>query len=157
MTTEDKAQALVDAVYAGRHRLSADTRFIDRRVDTDEALCRAIEQHEEDKAAHVDQLLVMDALTTTAETQREAAKQELNDFKQKVSDVVYRSLTSIAKGCAADAAGDLSRFIIPAPKPDPLLAAMNEVIKTADVVRANADQLRAALDALGFEIREKGQ
>ena len=48
---------------------------------------------------------------------------------------------------------DFDRFIIT--KPDPLLAAMNEVIKTADVVQANADQLRAALEARGLEIREK--
>lgn len=88
-------------------------------------------------------------------------------FRQKVSDVVYRSLTSIAKGCAADAAGDLSRFIIPAPKPDPLVDAMNDIgigvyenIKTeyADTLRADlVRRFRSALDARGFEIREKGQ
>ena len=75
-------------------------------------------------------------------------------FRQEVSDVVaeYKAdqphIWDHSARCFA-------QFIIHEPKPDPLLAAMNEVIKTADVVQANADQLRAALDALGFEIREK--
>ena len=70
-------------------------------------------------------------------------------FRQEVSDALlrYHAPTHVPHG--------LQDLIIPAPKPDPLLAAMNEVIKTADVVQANADQLRTALDALGFEIREK--
>ena len=75
-------------------------------------------------------------------------------FRQEVSDVVaeYKAdqphIWDHSARCFA-------QFIIPAPKPDPLLAAMNEVIKTADVVQANADQLRAALEARGLEIREK--
>jgi hypothetical protein len=75
-------------------------------------------------------------------------------FKQEVSDVVYRSLMSIAKNCVADAAGDLSSFIIPKPKPDPLV----EVIAgwTGGTVLLASD-LRAALEARGLEIREKGQ
>lgn len=44
-TTEEKALALVKAVGAERQR-SFYTRTINRRVDTDEALCRVIEQHE---------------------------------------------------------------------------------------------------------------
>ena len=72
-------------------------------------------------------------------------------FRQEVSDVVYRSLMSIAKGCAADAAGDLSRFIIP--KPDPLVEAFDAVWPGID--RTMVKAIRAALDALGFEIREK--
>ena len=73
-------------------------------------------------------------------------------FKQEVSDVVYRSLMSIAKNCVADAAGDLSRFIIPKPKPDPLV----EVIAgwTGGTVLLASD-LRAALEARGLEIRSK--
>ena len=116
MTTEDKAQALVDAVYAGRHRLSADTRFIDRRVDTDEALCRAIEQHEA--------------------------------FRQEVSD-------AMKEYCKGHGIPNYDRFIIPAPKPDPLV----EVLKALPVGRVSLEtysrNVRAALDAAGFEIREK--
>ena len=89
--------------------------------------------------------LIMDEALCRAIERHEA-------FRQEVSDIVYRALTSIAKGCAADAAGDLSRFVIPKPKPDPLVEAMKEI-----GVIPLADNLRAALDALGFEIREKGQ
>ena len=78
-------------------------------------------------------------------------------FRQKVSDVVYRSLTSIAKGCAADAAGDLSRFIIPAPKRDPLEEVLQEIDHAAMWVDECAKEIRAALEARGLEIREKGK
>jgi hypothetical protein len=90
-----------------------------------EALCRAIEQHEA--------------------------------FRQQVSDVVYKSLTSIVKGCAADAAGDLSRFIIPKPKPDPLVEVLEEISGEGgfDNFDHYAYNLHAALDARGWEIREK--
>jgi hypothetical protein len=77
-------------------------------------------------------------------------------FKQEVSDVVYRSLMSIAKNCVADAAGDLSSFIIPKPKPDPLVEIM-EVLNGEWTPDEYAKTIRAKLDALGFEIREKGQ
>jgi hypothetical protein len=76
-------------------------------------------------------------------------------FKQEVSDVVYRSLMSIAKNCVADAAGDLSRFIIPKPKPDPLVDVL-DYVEWPDKYALGKD-IRTALDALGFEIREKGQ
>jgi uncharacterized protein with PhoU and TrkA domain len=74
-------------------------------------------------------------------------------FKQEVSDVVYRSLMSIAKNCVADAAGDLSSFIIHKPKPDPLVEAWIEA--TGNTV--GMEPLNAALEARGLEIREKGQ
>ena len=75
-------------------------------------------------------------------------------FRQEVSDAVEMALKNYPPTFLRE---HLHQFIIPKPKPDPLLAAMNEVIKTADVVQANADQLRAALEARGLEIREKGQ
>lgn len=83
-----------------------------------------------------------------------ATKKELADFRQEVSDVIYKSLTSIVNGCAADAAGDLSRFIIPKPKPDPLAQILGSFDGTLwepeDVSR-----FHAALNAAGLEIREK--
>jgi hypothetical protein len=75
---------------------------------------------------------------------------ELEAFKQEVSDVVYKSLMSIVKGCAADAAGDLSRFIIPKPKPDPLV----EVFDHLDWDRSLADKFSAALEARNLKIVE---
>lgn len=94
------------------------------------ALCRAIEQHE-------------------------ATKQELADYKQEVSDTIQAML-------AKDGAiirNYLDQFIIPAPKPDPLVRVINEVIYAQphgdiDEVRMAGD-FRAALDSLGLEIREK--
>ena len=70
-------------------------------------------------------------------------------FRQKVSDAVERLFDAIL---LPDIFQDiLSCFIIPA-KPDPLVEAMKEV-----GLIPVADNLRSALDALGFEIREKGQ
>jgi hypothetical protein len=125
---EAKALALVTEIEREEGEKEF-TRRIMRGLIMDEALCRAIEQHEA--------------------------------FKQEVSDVVYRSLMSIAKNCVADAAGDLSRFIIPKPKPDPLVRVINEVIYAQphgdiDEVRM-ANNFRAAMEACGLEIREKGQ
>ena len=69
-------------------------------------------------------------------------------FRQEVSDAVSQYADEFVPA-------DLQRFIIPAPKPDPLVDAMAELAyiepKTA------ADNLRAALEARGLEIREKGQ
>ena len=75
----------------------------------------------------------------------EATEQKLHDFKQTVSDAILRYLapTYVPHG--------LKGFIIPAPKPDPLVAACNALNWDFSV----AEELRTILDALGFEIREK--
>jgi hypothetical protein len=89
------------------------------------ALCRAIEQHEA--------------------------------FKQEVSDAVENTQTTTEILCSCShkhivAFTRLDRFIIPKPKPDPLV----EVIAgwTGGTVLLASD-LRAQLDARGLEIREK--
>jgi hypothetical protein len=120
---EAKALALLNEVRKER-RLGCYFSVSRETSPNDEALCRAIEQHEA--------------------------------FRQQVSDVVYKSLTSIVKGCAADAAGDLSRFIIPKPKADPLAAAL-EGVKFDHYAPNDAKTIRAALEARGLEIREKRQ
>ena len=69
-------------------------------------------------------------------------------FRQEVSDALlrYHAPSHVPHG--------LQEFIIPAPKPDPLVAALEGV--TFDHYPPNdAKTIRAALDALGFEIREK--
>ena len=83
--------------------------------------------------------------------QREAAKQELADFKQKVSDAaeVYEEM-----GCPMAWEG-FEQFIIPKPKPDPLVDAAKMMGYFNTAANAWAEDVRAALDALGFEIREK--
>lgn len=78
----------------------------------------------------------------------QGVKQEFDDFKQKVSDAVVQAFpyTGIMPDC-------LGELIIPKPNPDPLVSAMDELEWcNTDTL---AKDLRAELDALGFEIREK--
>ena len=90
----------------------------------------------------------------------QGVKQELADYKQKVSDEVEKqaqTVWDIHCRCGTRhpiSFNTLSQFIIPAPKPDPLVAALEGV--TFDHYPPNdAKTIRAALDKLGFEIREK--
>jgi hypothetical protein len=76
-------------------------------------------------------------------------------FRQEVSDVVEQAL-SFGDVESLRRKGVLSRFIIPKPKPDPLAQTLGDFDGTLwepeDVLR-----FRAALEARGLEIREKGQ
>ena len=70
-------------------------------------------------------------------------------FRQEVSDAVIQAFpnTGLMPDC-------LGKFIIPKPKPDPLVAALEGV--TFDHYPPNdAKTIRAALEARGLEIREK--
>jgi len=123
---------------------------VDRRLFVaDEALCRAIEAHEADKVAHASQIHVMHSRIAQAEEQLEA-------FKQKVSDAVesyFQPPNYLGKFNDT-----LGRFIIPKPKPDPLVEALVQVdFVPWKELSEHADDFRAALDAVGLEIREKGQ
>ena len=76
-------------------------------------------------------------------------------FRQEVSDVVEQAL-SFGDVESLRRKGVLSRFIIPKPKPDPLVEVVQNVGLWAYNPERNwAGEIRAALDALGFEIREK--
>jgi hypothetical protein len=93
----------------------------------------------------------------------EKTKQELQDFRQDVSDAVEKAQTPTEILCLcgrknAVAFIRLDQFIIPKPKPDPLVAAMEKMgWYIAPNGPADAENFRAALDAIGLEIREKGQ
>jgi hypothetical protein len=83
-------------------------------------------------------------------------------FKQEVSDVVEGVLRTIEGRDVYNLKYPLSRFIIPKPKPDPLADVLEATFAASGIGSANMpksypDILRVALDALGFEIREKGQ
>lgn len=80
-------------------------------------------------------------------------KQELADFKQKVSD----ALRDYYGGGYVPANSRFAQFTIPAPKPDPLLAALLELELSSDLQEGQHDAkwIRNKLDELGFEIREK--
>jgi hypothetical protein len=125
---EQKALALVREVLAERDL--SDKRAVRREVSPyTEALCRAIEQHEA--------------------------------FKQEVSDAI----TVLLDRCVGDSLsqgvinGHLHHLIIPKPKPDPLVAVLLDLELSSDQEEGQHDAkwLRLKLDALGFEIREKGQ
>ena len=84
--------------------------------------------------------------------QKEATKQEFDDFRQEVSDAVMQAFpnTGLMPDC-------LGKFVVPAPKPDPLEEVLTEISGEGgfDNFDHYAHRLRTELDALGFEIREK--
>ena len=122
---EQKALALVNEVQADWNYQLGSLAFNRDRDAFCEALCRAIEQHEA--------------------------------FRQEVSDAVSKAIRFCKDGRPASAAGAIGAFVIPAPKPDPLVEIIGEINDGPYVeTRAEyADRIRAALDKLGFEIREK--
>ena len=81
----------------------------------------------------------------------EATEQKLHDFRQEVSDAVTRYFAGL------DLNTSLHRFVIPAPKPDPLVEVLEAMKdgRAGPTTESYAKCLRTALDALGFEIREK--
>jgi hypothetical protein len=77
-------------------------------------------------------------------------------FKQEVSDAVEKVIESCA--VTSWGAAMLDPLIIPKPKPDPLVEAIEKCAAQMHLTSEDAaNALRAALDAAGFEIREKGQ
>jgi len=78
----------------------------------------------------------------------EATEKKLHDFKQKVSDALYDYFGD----AHVQWGGPLSHlFIIRTPKLDPLDEIMGEFLWSPKAT----DDLRAALEARGLEIREK--
>jgi hypothetical protein len=74
-------------------------------------------------------------------------------YKQEVSDVMLFIATTYPAPAV-----DFSRFIIPKPKPDPLVEVIAECDDGTWETKAEyANKFRAALEARGLEIREKGQ
>ena len=76
-------------------------------------------------------------------------------FKQEVSDAVEKVIESCA--VTSWGAAMLDPLIIPKPKPDPLVEAIEKCAAQMHLTSEDAaNALRAALDAAGFEIRERG-
>ena len=111
---EQKALALVNEIECEEGVIEP-TPCIMRGLIMDEALCRAIEQHEA--------------------------------FRQEVSDAVEAYLNPDNRIYSHT----LNQFIIPKPKPDPLV----DVLKDFGGFMPDADDFRAALEARGLEIRGK--
>ena len=134
---EQKALALVNEAAEGLYYEPDD--FETERRDVFKALCRAIEQHEFTKAAHA---ATIEGLLKSHEA-----------FRQEVSDAVYAYVH--ATGGGVDEWENLKSLIIPKPKPDPLAQVLEDIGWGSD--EEEVGNLRAALEARGLEIREKGQ
>ena len=80
----------------------------------------------------------------------EATEQKLHDFRQEVSGVM-----TYIKALYPTLPRNFNRFIIPAAKPDPLAEVVKGVTWYDDEITVK--EIRAALEARGLEIREKGQ
>lgn len=92
----------------------------------------------------------------------QGVKQELADFRQEVSDAAEKQARDVHEiRCLCSRThkvsfNTLSQFIIPAPKSDPLVEALAQLdFLPWKKLSGHADDFRAALDKLGFEIREK--
>lgn len=78
-------------------------------------------------------------------------------FRQEVSDAVEAYFT--LENYLGKFNDTLGRFIIPKPKPDPLVEIIGEINDGPyiETKAEYADRIRAALDAAGFEIKEKSK
>ncbi len=125
--TDIEQKALALVNEVGEERMGMLAGHINREITTHEALFRAIERHEA--------------------------------FKQEVSDAVQSWVDGgIDRPAYLWFRKKLEQFIIPKPKPDPLVKAMKDLSWDEETAAEEwANDIRAALDALGFEIREKGQ
>ena len=108
-----------------------------------QALCRAIEKHEADKAAHA---ATVEGILNSHEA-----------YKQDVSDAVEDTKFMVETHCDTEAlalvSNRLNRFIIPKPTVDPLVEALAEL----DWSDKYAERLREALAKRGLKIVETGQ
>jgi hypothetical protein len=73
-------------------------------------------------------------------------------FRQEVSDTVH---AFVYESGTTDAWEKLNSFIIPKPKPDPLVEAMKKAGWADAVIASCSPSFRAALEACGLEIRSK--
>ena len=128
---EKKALALVNEVERDFGDNSPTIRII-REDLMAEALCRAIEQHEADKAAHA---ATVEGILNSHEA-----------FRQKVSEALrgyfYGTYPSVFEG-----------FILPKPA-DPLVEALGELADRNMHVEQAAETLRNALAKCGLKIVE---
>ena len=93
-------------------------------------------------------LLALEAKVMMLEHDLAEAIEQREAFKQEVSGAM-----TYIKALYPTLPTNYDRFIIPAPKPDPLV----DVLKDFGGFMPDADDFRAALEARGLEIREKGR
>jgi hypothetical protein len=152
---KEKALALVNTVLneRGMHPYE----LVNRDSYLQEALCRAIEQHEATKRERGNFAAALQAITEACNDHANTVIQlraELSDFRQEVSDIVYAHVNATNE-TMNDAWEKLKTLISPKlkPKPDPLVEVMDELEWCNTELLAR--EFRAALDARGLEIRSK--
>lgn len=125
---EQKALALVNEVAAERGEIPC-YEIWRNELATDEALCRAIEQNEADKAAHA---ATVEGILNSHEA-----------FRQEVSDAVeaYNDLWRNRTPGRDEFMGHFRRFVLP--KPDPLVE---------DFGHDLAADIRAAIEKRGGRV-----
>ena len=96
-------------------------------------------------------LLALEAKVMMLEHDLAKAIEQHKAFKQEVSDGLVWYFGS-KEGCVSDALRD---FIIPKPKLDPLVAVMKDLGWKNNIIVDYVQDLRAALEARGLEIRNK--
>jgi len=152
---EAKALALVNEVH--EERISGLDKKINYEGILDEALCRAIEQHEATKQERDNLTAALKATAATCADHVNTILQlrsELADFKQEVSSAAEKAVEIIDHWSGdRDGSDFLQRFIIPKPKPDPLAQVLEDIGWGSD--EEEVGNLRAALEARGLEIRSK--
>ena len=107
------------------------------------ALLGEVSPYKCEKVDHAHHAYLCAALRLSVE-QHEAFRREVSDALHVWYDGTYPPV--------------LDRFIIPAPKPDPLVEVLTEISGEGgfDNFDHYAHNLRAALEARGLEIKEKG-
>jgi len=139
-TIEQEALDLINEVARERGHAELKACISLRKVWlTAEAFCRAIEQLLAEREAHA------------------ATKAEYEASRQEVSDAVEEWVTADRRGPEPRrrASEKLTTFIIPKPKPDPVVEAIRDMALT-DATQEDADRLRAALAARGLKLVEAG-
>jgi hypothetical protein len=149
--TDIEAKALALVNEARRERDMPVLVSVNRKFSDDEAICRAIEQREILNAENQQLAHDLERQMTIANEHVE----ELATFRQRVSDAV-KDACKFAKDNPVHLSEYLvirfSFIIIPKLNADPLAEALKSLAWDAET---SASQLRARLDAFGFEIREK--
>lgn len=141
MTIEQKALEMVNAVYLERHGTDFQVR-LDRSIAyKDEALCRALEAHEADKANHAAEM------REQAERFSEAAAKAVEDLECWIAS--YPDADEVA---TLNLIAWLKAFIIA--QPDPLVEAIRalEDGRAGPTAESKAACLRNAADELGYTL-----
>ena len=149
---QDKALALVNEVFTEMGGSPIDYEALVGAGDVVAlSLCRAIERHEIELASFkgVEQKLVSELQTSV-----DSAEKKYEAFRKDVNSILLAIRKSVVPPKEYENYDVLTeRFMV---ESDPLIKALGTALKF-NIDYADAQKLRAALEALGLEIKEKGK